>query len=122
MAARISQLTDELLTAARESGGHQFDLVSALAYPLPVRIISELLGVVAGHATFADWSAKLAHSVQPSFGAVDPAELAQTEQASAEFRDYFTQLIETRRASPGDDLLTKLIKAEDEGQRLTLTR
>jgi hypothetical protein len=121
LAARISQLTDELLTAARESCGHQFDLVSALAYPLPVRIISELLGVPSqDHATFADWSAKLAHSVQPSFGAVDPAELAQTEQASAEFRDYFTQLIETRRANPGDDLLTKLIKAEDEGQRLTL--
>jgi hypothetical protein len=121
LAGRISQLTDELLTAAAQPGDHQFDLVSALAYPLPVRIISELLGVPPqDHATFADWSAKLAHSVQPSFGAVDPAELAQTEQASAEFRDYFTELIETRRASPGDDLLTKLIKAEDEGQRLTL--
>jgi cytochrome P450 len=121
LAGRISQLTDELLTAVRESGNDQFDLVSALAYPLPVRIISELLGVPPqDHATFAAWSAKLAHSVQPSFGAVDPAELAQTEQASAEFRDYFTRLIEARRSSLGDDLLTKLIKAEDEGQRLTL--
>lgn len=124
LAGRISQLTDELLTAAGETGergDHQFDLVKALAYPLPVRIISELLGVPPqDHATFADWSAKLAHSVQPSFGAVDPAEQAQTEQASAEFRDYFTRLIEIRRACPGDDLLTKLIKAEDEGQRLTL--
>lgn len=130
LASRISQLTDELLTAAGEaseagesgeSGARQFDLVSALAYPLPVRIISELLGVPAqDQATFAGWSAKLAHSVQPSFGAVDPDELAQTEQASAEFRDYFTQLIAARRSSPGDDLLTKLIRAEDEGQRLTL--
>jgi cytochrome P450 len=124
LAGRISQLTDELLTeagAASEAGDHQFDLVSALAYPLPVRIISELLGVPPqDHATFAGWSAKLAHSVQPSFSAVDPTELAQTEQASAEFRDYFTELIKARRSSPGDDLLTKLIRAEDEGQRLTL--
>jgi cytochrome P450 len=124
LAVRISQLTEELLTEAGqvgEVGDHQFDLVSALAYPLPVRIISELLGVPPqDHATFAAWSAKLAHSVQPSFGTVDPAELAQTEQASAEFREYFTELIAARRSSPGDDLLTKLIRAEDEGQRLTL--
>jgi cytochrome P450 len=121
LASRISQLTDELLTAAGETDDHQFDLVSALAYPLPVRIISELLGVPPqDHATFAAWSAKLAHSVQPSFGTVDAAELARTEQASAEFRDYFTELIAARRSSPGDDLLTKLIRAEDEGQRLTL--
>jgi cytochrome P450 len=121
LAGRISQLTDELLTAAAESGDHQFDLVSELAYPLPVQIISELLGVPPeDHATFAGWSAKLAHSVQPSFGTIDPAELAETEQASAEFRDYFTELIAARRLSPGDDLLTKLIRAEDEGQRLTL--
>lgn len=122
LADRISQLTHELLTeAAGEAGDHQFDLVSALAYPLPVRIISELLGVPPqDHATFAGWSAKLAHSVQPSFGTVDAAELAQIEQASAEFREYFTALIAARRSSPGDDLLTKLIRAEDEGQRLTL--
>ncbi|HET7013993.1 MAG TPA: cytochrome P450 [Streptosporangiaceae bacterium] len=121
LADRITQLTDELLTAAGQAGDHQFDLVGALAYPLPVRIISELLGVPSqDHATFAGWSAKLAHSVQPSFGAIDAAELAQTEQASAEFREYFTELIAARRSSPGDDLLTKLIRAEDEGQRLTL--
>ena len=121
LAGRISQLTDELLTAAGEAGDHRFDLVSALAYPLPVRIISELLGVPPqDHATFAGWSAKLAHSVQPSFGTVDAAEMAQTEQASAEFREYFTELIAARRSSPADDLLTKLIRAEDDGQRLTL--
>jgi cytochrome P450 len=121
LAGRIGQLTDELLTAAAESGDHQFDLVSELAYPLPVQIISELLGVPPeDHETFAGWSAKLAHSVQPSFGTIDPAELVETEQASAEFRDYFTELIAAKRSSPGDDLLTKLIRVEDEGQRLTL--
>ncbi len=121
LASRISEVTDELLTSALEASGDEIELVSQLAYPLPVRIISELLGVPPGdHARFAGWSASLAHSVQPSFGAIDPDELAQTEQASAEFGEYFTELIATRRADPGDDLLTKLIRAEDEGSRLSV--
>ena len=80
---RIRELSDELLTAARSDGGwrggrgaeqRQLEVVSQLAYPLPVRIISELLGVPAGdHARFAGWSASLAHSLQPQFIAADRA-------------------------------------------------
>jgi cytochrome P450 len=115
---RITEITDDLLSAA---GGGEMELVSELAYPLPVRIISELLGVPpADHARFAGWSAKLAHSVQPSFGALDPVMLAETEQAAQEFADYFTELIAVRRSSPADDLLTELIRAEDAGDRLTV--
>jgi cytochrome P450 len=115
---RITQLADDLLTAA--AAGSELELVGQLAYPLPVRIISELIGVPPeDHARFAGWSASLAHSVQPSFGAADAAELAAAEQASAEFAEYFTELIATRRSSPADDLLTKLIRAEDAGDRLT---
>lgn len=116
---RITEVTHELLTAA-EASAPELELVSQLAYPLPVRIISELLGVpAADHARFAGWSAKLARSVQPSFGTIDPVELAEAEQAGIEFGEYFTELIAARRSDPGDDLLTKLIRAEDEGQRLT---
>lgn len=112
LAPRISQVTDELLSAA--AGGGEIELVSELAYPLPVRIISELLGVPAeDHSRFAGWSAKLAHSVQPTFGAIDQAELAEIEQAGLEFGEYFTELIAARRSRPADDLLTKLIRAED---------
>ncbi len=119
LAPRITEVTDELLDAAAGTGS--IELVSQLAYLLPVRIISELLGVPAqDHSTFAGWSAKLVHSLQPSFGAPDPVQLAETEQASDEFGEYFTELIARRRATPADDLLTKLIKAEDEGQRLSL--
>jgi cytochrome P450 len=133
LAPRITQLTQELLTAAAggsggssavastASSGGELELVSQLAYPLPVRIISELLGVPPeDHARFAGWSARLAHSVQPSFGALDPAERAAAEQAALEFGEYFTELIAARRASPADDLLTKLIRAEDAGDRLTV--
>ncbi len=119
---RITQITHELLTAASVSAeGGELELVSQLAYPLPVRIISELLGVPPeDHSRFAGWSARLAHSVQPSFGALDPAERAAAEQAALEFGEYFTELIAVRRARPGDDLLTKLIRAEDAGDRLTV--
>jgi len=118
LAPRITQITDELLSAA--SGDGELELVGQLAYPLPVRIISELLGVPPeDHPRFAGWSARLAHSVQPSFGRLDAAEAAAAEQAAAEFAEYFTDLIAVRRSSPAEDLLTKLIRAEDAGDRLT---
>jgi cytochrome P450 len=65
---RITEVTQDLLSAA---GGGEMELVSEVAYPLPVRIISELLGVPpADHARFAGLSAKLAQSVQPRHAAV----------------------------------------------------
>jgi cytochrome P450 len=121
LASRIRELSDELLSAAGggQRGG-QLEVVSQLAYPLPVRIISELLGVPAGdHSRFAGWSASLAHSLQPQFGAVDPSLAAAAEQARLEFADYFRELIAARRARPADDLLSELIRAEDDGQHLS---
>ncbi len=119
LAPQISEITNELLDAAAHV--RELELVSQLAYPLPVRIICELLGVPASdHARFAGWSARLAHSVQPSFRSPDPAEVAETENAAQEFGEYFTELIAARRSTPGDDLLTKLIKAGDEGDRLSV--
>jgi cytochrome P450 len=119
LAPRIQAVTDELLSAAAEQSPHELELVHQLAYPLPVRIICELLGVPAGdHARFAGWSARLAHSLQPHF--VTPEEgAADASLAREEFTAYFRELIAERRADPGDDLLTELIRAEDEGSRLT---
>jgi cytochrome P450 len=118
---RIREITGELLTAAAAAG--QMEVVSQLAYPLPVRIISELLGVpVDDHPRFAGWSARLAHSLQPGFG-LDSAEAqarAEAAQvASDEFAVYFEALIANRRAHPADDLLSEMIAAEDDGERLT---
>ncbi len=118
---RIRAITGELLAAAADAG--ELELVSQLAYPLPVRIISEMLGVpIEDHPRFAGWSAGLAHSLQPGFGidsdAVQSrAEAAQT--ASDEFAEYFRALIAVRRARPAQDLLSDLIRAEDNGEMLT---
>ena len=120
LAPRVRSLADELLSAAGAGDSAQLEVVSQLAYPLPVRIISELLGVpAADQPRFAGWSARLAHSLQPQFGAADPAQAAAAQQASQEFAEYFRELIARRRARPASDLLTELIRAEDEGERLT---
>lgn len=118
---RIRAVTGELLGAATAAG--QLEVVSQLAYPLPVRIISEMLGVpVEDHPRFAGWSARLANSLQPGFG-IDGAEAqaraAAAEVASDEFADYFRELIALRRAHPTEDLLSEMINAEDAGQKLT---
>jgi cytochrome P450 len=123
LAPRISAVTDELLDAVAAAGGPaggELEVVSQLAYPLPVRIISELLGVPADdHQRFAGWSARLAHSLQPQFGAADPAETAAAQQARTEFAAYFRELIAERRSRPDAHLLSELVRAEDEGERLT---
>ena len=119
LAPRIGEITGELLSAAAARDPHELEIVSQLAYPLPVRIICELLGVpAADQHRFAGWSARLVHSLQPRFG-LDDEGLAGAAEARTEFAGYFRELIAARRAQPGDDLLTDLIRAEDEGSRLT---
>jgi cytochrome P450 len=118
---RIRAITGELLSAAATAG--QLEVVSQLAYPLPVRIISEMLGVpVEDHPRFAGWSARLAHSLEPGFAI--PPEQAQAradaaDLASEEFAAYFRELIAQRRARPQSDLLSAMIAAEDAGDQLT---
>jgi cytochrome P450 len=123
LAPRIAELSDELLGAAAAGNGPaggSLEVVGGLAYPLPVRIISELLGVPPGdHARFAGWSASLANSLQPRFVTSDPAPAAAAQQARLEFADYFRELIAARRSRPGGDLLSGLIRAEEDGERLS---
>jgi cytochrome P450 len=120
---RIRELSDDLLDHAGSDGARQLEVVSQLAYPLPVRIISELLGVPAeDHSRFAGWSAALAHALQPQFvSALDSSAAAAAQQARLEFAGYFRELIATRRARPTGDLLSDLVRAEDDGHRLTET-
>ena len=118
---RIRDITSQLLTAAAAAG--QLEVVSQLAYPLPVRIISEMLGVpVDDHPRFAGWSARLAHSLQPGFGIAPEEAQARADAAqvaSDEFAAYFRELIAIRRARPAQDLLSEMISAEDDGEKLT---
>jgi cytochrome P450 len=115
---RAQHLVDDLLDRAIERD-RTMDLIEDVAYPLPVTIICELLGVpVEDHTRFADWSRVLSRAVDPS-----PIRSPELEEeialAGLAFAEYFEALVAQRRTSLGDDLLSALITAEEEGDRLT---
>ena len=115
---RIERIVDDQLAAVADAG--EIDVVTQLAYPLPVRIICELLGVPeSDHELFAGYSRWLVRGLDPSLSIVDPADGVEIERAQQGFRDYFTDLIARRRAEPGPDLLTDLIRIEEDGDVLS---
>ena len=112
---RVQQIVDQLLTEALERGS--MDLIADLSYPLPVIVIAEMLGVPPeDRDTFRQWSSDLARSLDPLL----PPEMLDVFERSADaFTEYFETLIAQRRVSPGDDLLSALVAAEQAGDRLS---
>jgi cytochrome P450 len=115
---RVQQLVDEHLGAVAESGSEPVDLIAALAFPLPFIVISEMLGIPEGRDRFQlrEWSGAVVKTFDPI--------LTREEQLAAfdaidNIRAYVNEMIEWKRAHPSDDLLTALIAAEDEGDRLS---
>jgi len=114
---RVEEICGQLLDAALQRG--EADLVADYAYPLPVQIIVEMLGVPAeDHEQFRVWSDALARGLDPDF-LLPPAAVQQRLGAILSFVQYFASLIEERRKRPGDDLLSRLIAAEEQGDVLT---
>jgi cytochrome P450 len=114
--ARIGELTEELLDQTGRRT--QIELVEDLAYPLPVIVIAELLGVPAtDRSRFKTWAdALLAQSN------ADPTDKEAIEAAAVhlrKFHDYLHDHIDQRRIEPRQDLLSGLVAAEIEGKRLS---
>jgi cytochrome P450 len=111
----IEQLVDELMTASLDTG--HCDVVGELAYPLPVLVISKLMGIPpTAHDEVRTHSMRLGRA----FSAIVPADArAQAHVSVTWLRGYLGSLLEERRAHPGDDLLSELLRAEDDGDRLT---
>jgi cytochrome P450 len=115
--SRTQQIVDELLDEAVEAG--EVDLVESLAHPLPVRVICDLLGVpVEDQALFTVWSAALARGLDPDFLLTQEVMDARAE-AVIQFSQYFFGLLADRKANPGDDLLSRLAVAEEDGAMLS---
>lgn len=114
---RIRVLASELLDEAAAAGG-TVDLIDALAYPLPVIMIAEILGVPAeDRAKFRYWSdeivSQLGSGIDGQGGRqLDPGMLT-------EVGEYFGRMVEERRANPRADLITGLAAAEHEGSKLS---
>jgi cytochrome P450 len=114
---RIETMVDELLDAACDKG--DIDVVRDFAYPLPIQVICEMLGIPReDRDRFSEWSAVLARGLDPEFLQPEGA----TEERFAvfgAFAEYFFELMAERRRSPGDDLLSHLALAEEAGDVLT---
>jgi cytochrome P450 len=116
--AATEAITAELLDAM-PADGTPVDLIQAFAYPLPVRVICRLLGIPeADEAVFTGWSHGIARSLDPSV-LRSPAIDATIDQARSELRAYLGSLLEFRRKSPGDDLLSGLAAVDADGDRIS---
>jgi cytochrome P450 len=110
--ALARELVDDILHA------QSFDLIEAFAVPLPVIVISELLGVdPARRVDFKRWSDDLL--VGSRFDELDDATVERVIRSRRDFVDYFREIIELRRRAPQDDLLGDLIRAEVEREMLS---
>ncbi len=122
LAPRIAELTAELLDAIE--GAERFDLIDRLAYPLPVIVIAELLGIpVEDRVIFRRWAETLFSSnEQTTELKLDEAALRALFEAVAptmrEMNDYLLAHVRRRRARPAHDLTSALANAEVDGERL----
>ena len=112
---RIEQLCHELIGQFEEDGAA--DLLAAYATPIPVVVIAELLGVPTEMSRqLLDWSHAMVavYELAPS-----DEQIAKARQAADEFVAFLRDYVGRRRREPRDDLLTRLIAAEEDGDRLT---
>lgn len=109
---RVQTIADELLDKVQARG--QMDLIDDYAFPLPIVVIAEMLGVpAADRDRFRVWSNAF---VSP---ALTPEAWAHTEQLMIQFTNYLGQIFAERRRNPKDDLITALLQAEEAGDKLS---
>ncbi|WP_026122863.1 cytochrome P450 [Nocardiopsis halotolerans] len=115
LAPRIGELTEELLDGIADAG--EGDLVRDLASPLPFTVIAEMLGAPEAHHTrIRELSGTLVRSLEPIN---DPALMRDIEAADAELSEITAEMVEWKRRTPGDDLMTALIRANEDGETLS---
>ena len=113
MRPRIQQIVDELLDAI--DGRREFDLVSELAWPLPVIVIAEMLGIPReDRERFKRWSDAMVATLGGDYRALDEA-----RRSNEELVEYVSRVIAERRKEPRDDLISRLVAAEERGQTLS---
>jgi pimeloyl-[acyl-carrier protein] synthase len=114
----IQEIVDDLLD--RVEGAGAMDLIEDFAYPLPVIVICEMLGVpVADRERFKGWGLDIARGLDAIWLPAE-SEVARQSMASRHaLTGYFRELIAERRAAPRADLLSALIAAEETGDRLS---
>jgi cytochrome P450 len=110
-------ILEDLWPAAAAAGS--FDFVARIAKPYPSRTIAAVMGAPDSDAPrLHDWSMWIQRQFDP-LALGDPGQLATIQRKTAEFYDWVRPLIARRRGTPADDLISSLILAEEEGERLS---
>jgi cytochrome P450 len=115
---RVRTLVDSYLDAVEARGTGEIDVIADLAFPLPFTVISEMLGIPddGDRDQLREWSGAIVKGFDPI---LTPDELRAVFVASDALWNLANDLVAWKREHPGDDLLTAMIAAEDEGDRLT---
>jgi cytochrome P450 len=113
--SQMEAMVDDVLDRAAETGS--MELIDDLAFPVPFQVISELLDMPTDRGSeLRDWSQTITASLEPN---ADLATLDAADAAVAQLAPYMWEVIEDRRRSPGDDVLSRLIAVEEAGDRLS---
>ncbi len=113
---RVRALVDELLDEAARRG--EMDVIADLALPVPSTVICEMMGVpLSDRPMFTEWTALATHLLAAAMLSSD--QLQRSLEAALQLAEYFRALIAERRKNLRDDILSDLIRAEEEGDRLS---
>ncbi|NBV74269.1 MAG: cytochrome P450, partial [Actinobacteria bacterium] len=114
--AITERMVDEVLDAASTAGG--FELIDELAFPIPFRVISEMLDMPIDRSDeLREWSQILTATLEPTATLDD---LDAAEAAIGELIPFLDGVIADRRLNPGEDVVSALLAAEAEGDRLDM--
>lgn len=123
MRPRIRKITDDLLDAAERAAeergerapDRRLDLIAAFAYPMPVTVISDMLGIPPEDRPQVKlWTENLLRADRRRFGEMD----SETRAKMREFTTYLRELFVKKREKPTEDMICQLLRAEEEGDKL----
>ena len=113
--SNIEKVVDSLIAQISDKGGN-FDLIADFAEPLPVKVIATMLGFPEEEEyLLRAWSQAIVKMYE-----VNPSEEAKAnaKQAASEFAEYVQRLADERKSKPGEDLITDLVRVEEQGEKL----
>ncbi len=112
---QIQQITDDLLDKVQDKGS--MDLIEDLAFPLPITVIARMLGLpLEDQERLREWSTDLAITLELI---EDPEPYNKASKVTVVVTDYLRKLVAQRRKHPTDDLISALVAAEEQGDKLT---
>jgi cytochrome P450 len=115
--AKVENVTESLIDDIRSRDPDEIELIEEFAYPLPVQIITRILGLpMDDEQQLGDWSSDIALTLFHHYNAENRHE--RTEQSIKEFAEYVRSVVRRREEAPQDDLITYLNEAEAEGMTL----